>query len=490
MKPSALLRIACYSILALALSRVAHAGPGDFIILGQGNAFWTNNLDARISKRLIKLQPDHTFESVGFTTHGDYVTVFGSGGHAASNSDLPVCQKISELRRDKKNNKIKCVAFTPSGEATLLWNQCDAWSSDGVPAAMIQKLQQVADEDGTLRSVAFGPDGAWVVLYDKTGIWYDNVPQALGQVLENALKKELTVRCVAFTTTGTWFCLTNDGWWTSDTTHPASKMIADLVRQKHDLHWIAIEPEGGPHDFQKFAEIVHQNWDEKRPGGYAYAVMHKGKVVLHETHGWARAPWEKHNPSVKWTLDKPMGVASVSKTVTAVGLLKLWEEKGQKFSLDGPFWPHIQAICPQASASAARLCDHSPVAAAQDRLQKTWRPRDTPRFGEVTHATIGSHGRHALCLPQQQFLRGAASARADRARGVHVVHQAARAGSHGHYPHGTALPGARADLRLRQGGKHAPRLSVRLGYDQQRRSGWLVRLDQRFVPLSAGAARA
>jgi CubicO group peptidase (beta-lactamase class C family) len=359
-KQTARLRTACCCILAMGLSAVilatalaaaAHAAPGDFVILGQGNAFWTNNLDAKISKKLIKLQPDHTFETVGFTTHGDWVVVFGSGGHSNSNGDLPVCQKISELRQNKKN-KIKCAAFSPSGAATLLWNQSDAWSSDGIPPAMIKKLQQVADEDGTLRSVAFGPDGAWVVLYGKSGIWYDQVPQDLGKVFENALKKELTVHCVAFTSTGTWFCLTSGGWWTSDASHPAAKMIADLVKKGNKLHWIAVQPEGGPHDFQKFDEIVQQIFDDKRPGGYAYAVMHKGKVVASRAHGWARAPWEKHDPSVKWTLDKPMGLASVSKTITAVGLLKLWEETGKKFSLDDPFWPHIKAICPQASAGA------------------------------------------------------------------------------------------------------------------------------------------
>jgi CubicO group peptidase (beta-lactamase class C family) len=58
---------------------------------------------------------------------------------------------------------------------------------------------------------------------------------------------------------------------------------------------------------------------------------------------------------VKWTLDKPMAIASVSKTVTSVGLLKLWEETGQKFSLDGAFWPHIKEICPDASPDVKKV---------------------------------------------------------------------------------------------------------------------------------------
>jgi CubicO group peptidase (beta-lactamase class C family) len=47
-----------------------------------------------------------------------------------------------------------------------------------------------------------------------------------------------------------------------------------------------------------------------------------------------------------------MGVASVSKTVTAVAMLKLWEESrgtDHAFSLDDPFWPRIRNLCPKAS---------------------------------------------------------------------------------------------------------------------------------------------
>jgi CubicO group peptidase (beta-lactamase class C family) len=53
-----------------------------------------------------------------------------------------------------------------------------------------------------------------------------------------------------------------------------------------------------------------------------------------------------------------MGVASVSKTVTAVALLKLWEEfqkTDRKFSLDEPFWPRIKAVCPNAHADVQRV---------------------------------------------------------------------------------------------------------------------------------------
>jgi CubicO group peptidase (beta-lactamase class C family) len=111
----------------------------------------------------------------------------------------------------------------------------------------------------------------------------------------------------------------------------------------------------GTHDFAKWSAIVHRACDGKLAGGYAFEVLHAGKIVASGAEGWARTPWQPEHPSVKWTLEKPIGVASVSKTVTAVAMLRLLEEQGGSFSLDDPFWPHIKEICPQAHADVKQV---------------------------------------------------------------------------------------------------------------------------------------
>lgn len=306
--------------LGWSISSVA-ATAGDFVILGEGNAFWTNNLDAPVSKELVKLQKRHTFRSIAFAPAGDWLILTGGNGFYTSNLKLAAAKKLSQLQKPKTD--FKCVAFAPDGGWSILWNQNGNWTEGGVPEAAFNKMQEVAQGGGTPRGVALGPDGAWVVLFDDTGIWCGNVPDDLGKVLENAVKKGLTVRCVCFTADGHWICLTSNGWWTSDLEHRASKMIADLEGQHQSLHWVAVAP--GPHDFRKWTAVIQRECDGKLSGGYAFAVMHQGKVVAEAAEGWARAPWEKEHASVKWTLDKPMGVASLSKTITAVALLKLWE---------------------------------------------------------------------------------------------------------------------------------------------------------------------
>jgi len=341
-----------FSIAFFALAAAARA-DSNFVILGEGNAFWTNNQAAPVCRKLASLQKLHAFHSVSFALTGDWVILTEGRGFFTNNAELPACKKLADLQKGKTT--IHCAAFAPSGGWTLLWNQNGNWTIGAVPDAAFQKMQAVVKAGSTLRSLAFGPNGAWVLLYDQTGVQFGKVPDELGKVLNNAVQQKLMVRCVCFAPDGTWICLTSNGWWTSDRNHPASKMIAKLDRQQHALHWVAVAPDVGAHDFEKWTSVVRQHHQADWPGGYAFAVLHKGKLAAEGAEGWARAPWQLKDPSVKWTVEKPMGVASVSKTVTAVALLKLWEERDKKFSLDGPFWPHIKAVCPRASAGAKKV---------------------------------------------------------------------------------------------------------------------------------------
>ena len=110
--PRALLFIVGLSLAPFALATPARAA-GDFVILGEGNAFWTNNLDAPVCKALLSLQKGHTFHSVGFTPTGDWVALLEGNGYYTSNVNLPACQKLTELQ--KGNNTFQCAAFAPAG---------------------------------------------------------------------------------------------------------------------------------------------------------------------------------------------------------------------------------------------------------------------------------------------------------------------------------------------------------------------------------------
>ncbi len=82
--------------------------------------------------------------------------------------------------------------------------------------------------------------------------------------------------------------------------------------------------------------------------GYAYAVAKDGQVIA-TGGGFARSSHQTNNPSVPFTPDTRMNIASVSKAVTGIALEALVLQKG--ISLDAPFWPLIQSMVPNPDAS-------------------------------------------------------------------------------------------------------------------------------------------
>lgn len=339
------------AIWLIASPAVAGAA-GEYFELGGVNGWWTSDVNHPAAKGLeMFARKKEELHSVSFTSSGDWVILFGGNGVWTSNTDPPAVKKLIELQN---GHTLKCVAFAPGGGWSVFFDQNGNWS-EGIPDDAFKRIVEVAKNGGTLRSISFRPGGGWVLLFDRTGVYYGGIPDDLAKILNDSIKRKATVRCVAFTTRSDWICLTSNGWWTSNLSLPASKSITELSKKGQSLKWVAIAPELGPHNFGKWSDLIHNAYDGKLAGGYAFAVLDHGKLVAKGAHGWARAPWEKQNPSVPWTLDKPMGVASVSKTVTAVALLKLWEETDHKFSLDDPFWPHIRRLCPTAHADVKKV---------------------------------------------------------------------------------------------------------------------------------------
>ena len=83
--------------------------------------------------------------------------------------------------------------------------------------------------------------------------------------------------------------------------------------------------------------------------GYGYAVALNGEIVANGT-GYARSPLEAQNPSLPFTGDTRLNLASVSKAVTGIALEVLLLQNTQ-ITLDTPFWPLIQSQVPNPDPS-------------------------------------------------------------------------------------------------------------------------------------------
>jgi CubicO group peptidase (beta-lactamase class C family) len=85
--------------------------------------------------------------------------------------------------------------------------------------------------------------------------------------------------------------------------------------------------------------------------GYAFVVAHHDRIVAEGASGWARTATDA--PQTAWTVDTRINLASVSKCITAVALLKLMDRHGIKIT--DPFYPHIAARCPTAGSGVATV---------------------------------------------------------------------------------------------------------------------------------------
>jgi len=85
--------------------------------------------------------------------------------------------------------------------------------------------------------------------------------------------------------------------------------------------------------------------------GYAYAVAHRGRVVDEGAFGYARTPLDA--PQTPWTVHTRIHLASVSKPITAVALLRILSHR--HISIDQPFYPLVQSQCPVVGPGVATV---------------------------------------------------------------------------------------------------------------------------------------
>jgi CubicO group peptidase (beta-lactamase class C family) len=85
--------------------------------------------------------------------------------------------------------------------------------------------------------------------------------------------------------------------------------------------------------------------------GYAYAVAHHGQLVAEGAAGHART--SLNAPATPWTTSTRINLASVSKTLTTVALLKLLSHR--RISINQPFYPFLQNQCPTAGPGVAAV---------------------------------------------------------------------------------------------------------------------------------------
>jgi CubicO group peptidase (beta-lactamase class C family) len=104
---------------------------------------------------------------------------------------------------------------------------------------------------------------------------------------------------------------------------------------------LPIAPNAKPPDPRLMGACIDEAYAGEAEVGYSWAIARDGALGASGAGGWARAPWEAVSPSVPMAADRRMTIASVSKTITAVAVMKLIEET-PGLDLDDPFYPLVE----------------------------------------------------------------------------------------------------------------------------------------------------
>jgi len=133
-------------------------------------------------------------------------------------------------------------------------------------------------------------------------------------------------------------------------TAPAEARMSELAEEAEILRTLGLEVlEEAADSFTNrgmtppspalMGQCIEARYPSEPEVGYSYAIAQGGVVVTSGAGGFARAPWEAVSPNVLMKDTTRMTLASVSKPITALAVMKLLDETSVK--LDDPFYPLI-----------------------------------------------------------------------------------------------------------------------------------------------------
>ena len=277
-----LARCALLSAAFFAFATAAHADDGDWFICTSKNKVYTNNPKHPANKALAEVGQKADLKCLAFNVQDEWVTFGGRNFVLTCNNNIAPGKRIMEL--GKAGESFDWLAFTPTGGWVLLHGK-NAFSAEGIPASLREKLADAIRNEEAVRSVVLAPQGGWVILL-QDGYGAHDIPKDLKTVLERSIfEKKTPIRSVAFTTANDWFVVTaKNECVTSNPAHPASKKLDELRAAGEQIQWIAFAPGDSPTGYfleREKTRRVHATLDfmvEEPAGGIQEFVVFAAKA--------------------------------------------------------------------------------------------------------------------------------------------------------------------------------------------------------------------
>ncbi|MEW9552267.1 serine hydrolase [Nonomuraea sp. NPDC050783] len=317
---------------------------------------YDGGVPAEAHAKLGELAP-YGITALAFTPSGGWVVVTQDGRYFARGIPDACFTEIGRL--STAGRKINCVAFPPEGGDRWVITTDRGVTARGIPAACRERIDAFYAAGQQVVDVAFPPAGGdrWVVV-SATGYHAKGVDDECFQMMRNLTQGGRRVTRVAFPRAGGWTVVAQDEFHARGIPDACFARMNTLAGGGWQVHGVAFSPSGGwalasrgkapalPADKVRQVEnavggsTIWQRMSAYKTPGVALAVVTGNKIAWSTGYGRLEA-----GGAAAAHPETAFQAASISKAVTAVGVLRLLQTRG--IALGDDIRPHLGWALPQ-----------------------------------------------------------------------------------------------------------------------------------------------
>ncbi|MEV4288068.1 serine hydrolase domain-containing protein [Nonomuraea bangladeshensis] len=352
---------------AAGLAAAGSASPA----LAASYPFYDAGVTAEAHAKLGELAP-YGVTAFAFTPSGGWVIVTQDGRYFARGIPDACFTELGAL--SKAGRRIHCLAFPPEGGDHWVITTDKGVSARGLPAACLDRIKSYYAAGQQVVDVAFPPAGGdrWVVTA-ANAFYAKGVDDECYQMMRNLTQGGRKLTRVAFPKAGGWVVVAQDEYFARGVPDACFTRMGTLAGGGWQVHTVAFAPGGGwvlstrgkapalPADKVRQVEnkvggaTLWQRMSAYHTPGVTVAVVVGNKIAWSTGYGRLEA-----GGAAAAHPESAFQAASISKAVTALGVLRLAQTGGPALSAD--VRPHLGWTLPQ------RDCVTSTAAPTIDRL--------------------------------------------------------------------------------------------------------------------------
>lgn len=148
----------------------------------------------------------------------------------------------------ERGNGIRCFAFTSDGNGWVLITSDNDIFARNIPDECFEKLKEFRDDEIDIVWVTFSPEGGnrWSIITEG-GFFNRNIPDELHERMGTMHASNHKIKCVAFLPAGgnRWVIITDKSFYARNIPDECYQIMRNINGGQRKVHLVAFEPNGG-----------------------------------------------------------------------------------------------------------------------------------------------------------------------------------------------------------------------------------------------------